>query len=202
MHSLKKKSIANSLLRLGSCIGNLSRFDMKQYNRGMKLGKAFSDSLIIEQKQEIRRTRDTGNSWWLGAGRALIFATVLFVAFFILAWRLFELTVVRGHEYRTLADGNRTRELVRHAPRGLLLDRTGKPLVANIPQYRLLKPCEKNSNQDCTVTITKEEGNKLNASGLAPGNFLEVDFRSSYLYPDSTSQVTGYTGELSPRELA
>ncbi len=168
----------------------------------MKLGKAFSDNLIIEQKQEMRRTHDTGDSWWLGAGRALIFATILFIAFFILAWRLFELTMVRGHEFRTLADGNRTRELVRHAPRGLLLDRTGKPLVANIPQYRLLKPCEKNSNQDCTVTITKEEGQKLSASGLPAGNFLEVDFRREYLYPDSASQVTGYTGELTERELA
>ncbi|MBI5619872.1 hypothetical protein HY950_02835 [Candidatus Gottesmanbacteria bacterium] len=99
----------------------------------MKLGKAFSDSLIIEQKKEKRRVSDDGDSWWLGAGRSLMMATVLLVALFILAWRLFALTVVEGGRYRLLADGNRTRELTRHAPRGILYDRTGKPLVVNIP---------------------------------------------------------------------
>ncbi len=167
----------------------------------MKLGKAFSDSLVIEQKKEFRHTRDAGDSWWLGVGRALIFATILCVSFFILSWRLFDLTLIRGHEFRDLADGNRTRELIRHAPRGILLDRTGKPLVANVPLYRLLKPCEEDSNQDCTVTITREEGDRLASGGLAPGNFLEVDYRREYVYPESTSHVTGYIGELTEKEL-
>ncbi|KKW10238.1 MAG: Penicillin-binding protein 2 [Microgenomates group bacterium GW2011_GWC1_49_7] len=173
----------------------------------MKLGKAFSDSVIIEKKQEFRRSRDSGDSWWLGAGRALIFTTLLFIAFFILLWRLFDLTIIRGHEFRALADGNRTRELIRHAPRGLLLDRTGRPLTANIPQYRLLKPCEDNMQEDlpageagCTATITKEEGERLIQSGLPPGNFLEVDYQRRYLF-DSLSQVTGFTGELGETEL-
>lgn len=100
----------------------------------MKLGKAFSDSLSATQKTATHMPREGAASWWLGAGRALIFATILFVSFFVLMWRLFDLTIIRGHEFRALADSNRTRELVRHAPRGLLLDRTGKPLVENIPQ--------------------------------------------------------------------
>jgi len=166
----------------------------------MKLGKAFSDSVIIEQKQEFRRTRDLGDSWWLGAGRALIFATFLCIAFFVLLWRLFDLTMVRGHEFRALADGNRTRELVRHAPRGTLLDRAGRPLTANVPQYRLLKPCAEGL-EDCTVAVTREEGERLTKAGLPAGNFLEVDYRRQYL-ADSLSQVTGFTGELGPGELA
>ncbi|MCX6793828.1 MAG: penicillin-binding transpeptidase domain-containing protein [Candidatus Gottesmanbacteria bacterium] len=167
----------------------------------MKLGKAFSDSFSVEQRSATHMPRVHGENWWLGAGRALIFATVLFVAFFVLIWRLFDLTIIRGHELRTLADNNRTRELVRHAPRGLLLDRTGKPIVSNIPQYRLLKPCEKNSNQDCTQMLSKEEGDALATTGLPVGSFLEVDYRRLYLYPDSLSQVTGYTGELTDKEL-
>lgn len=165
----------------------------------MKFGKAFSDSVSQEQTIHMRPVRE-GNSWWLGTGRALMFATILFVAFFVLAWRLFDLTVIRGHELRALADTNRTRELVRHAPRGLLLDRTGKPLVANIPEYRLLKPCEGNSNEDCTQTITKEQGDALAKSGLPPGNYLEVDYRRQYRY-ESLSQVSGFTGELNDTEL-
>lgn len=159
----------------------------------MKLGKAFSDSISLTGKSATRMPRVQGSSWWLGAGRALIFATILFVAFFVLLWRLFDLTIIQGHEFRVLADANRTRELVIHAPRGLLLDRTGKPLVANIPQYRLVG--------NTTKTISQEEGDALAATGLPAGSFLEVDYRRQYAYPDSLSQVTGYTGELTDTEL-
>jgi penicillin-binding protein 2 len=159
----------------------------------MKLGKAFSDSVSVTQKTATRIPRVQGASWWLGAGRALIFATILFVAFFVLAWRLFDLTIIQGHEFRVLADNNRTRELIIHAPRGILLDRTGKPLVTNIPQYRLVG--------NTTKTISKEDGDFLATTGLPAGSFLEVDYRRQYVYPDSLSQVTGYTGELTDTEL-
>ncbi len=159
----------------------------------MKLGKAFSDNVSVTDRTATRMPRVHGGSWWLGAGRALIFATILFVAFFILLWRLFDLTIIQGHAFRTLADNNRTRELIIHAPRGILYDRTGKPLVANIPQYRLVG--------NTTKIISKEEGDQLAKSGLPPGTFLEVDWRRQYLYADSLSQVTGYTGELTDSEL-
>ncbi len=165
----------------------------------MKLGKAFSDSVSKEETVHVRREHD-GDSWWIGTGRALMFATVLFVALFILMWRLFDLTIIQGRQFRVLADNNRTRELIIHAPRGLLLDRTGKSLVANIPEYRLLQPCDKSGAQECTLVVSKEEGDRLEKSGLPAGNFLEVDYRRQYIY-DSLSQVTGYTGELSPAEL-
>ncbi len=159
----------------------------------MKLGKAFSDSVSANDKSATHVRRKTGVSWWIGTGRALIFATILCIAFFVLLWRLFDLTLIQGHELRALADNNRTRELIIHAPRGILLDRTGKPLVVNIPQYLLIG--------STTKTISKEEGDRLEKSGLAAGTFLEVDYRRQYLYPDSLSQVTGYTGELTDTEL-
>jgi penicillin-binding protein 2 len=159
----------------------------------MKLGKAFSDSVSVNGKSAAHKWRETGASWWIGAGRALIFATILCIAFFVLLWRLFDLTIIQGHRLRALADNNRTRELIIHAPRGILLDRTGKPLVVNIPQYRLVG--------STTKTISKEEGDRLEKSGLPAGTFLEVDYRRQYLYPDSLSQITGYTGELTDAEL-
>jgi penicillin-binding protein 2 len=66
-------------------------------------------------------------------------------------------------------------------------------LVENIPQYRLIG--------DTTKTISKEEGDRLAKTGLQAGTFLEVDYRRQYLFPDSLSQVTGYTGELTDTEL-
>ena len=165
----------------------------------VKLGSAFSDTLISSTRSISRRTHDDV-PWWAGSGRVLMFATLLFVSFFILLWRLFDLTIVHGVEYRRLADGNRTRELVRHAPRGMLLDRTGKVLVENIPQYRLIKPCAQGS-RECTEIISEEVGKRLSAGGLSNGQFLEVDYQRNYLINDAMAHVLGYTGELSEDEL-
>ncbi len=169
--------------------------------RRMKLGKAFADSVVIEQKTKNRLGRERGDSWWLGAGRALMFFTILFICFFILLWRLFDLTIVQGHHFRALADGNRTRELIRHAPRGILRDRTGKPLVENVPYYRLLKPCENNARVDCVTPISREEGDAMVEKGLPAGTFLEADYQRRYLYPSIASHLIGYTGEITAKEL-
>ncbi len=167
----------------------------------MKLGKAFSDSLIIEKKTRTRFISDPHGAWWLGSGRALLFSSLLCLIFFILIFRLFALTIIDGHRYRVLADGNRTRELVIHASRGILFDRTGKPLVANIAQYRLISPCQEKINDICIVHLSKEEGEKLSKSGLPAGSFLEVEYMRQYLYPEATAHVVGYTGELTSSEL-
>ncbi|HUD19883.1 MAG TPA: penicillin-binding transpeptidase domain-containing protein [Patescibacteria group bacterium] len=167
----------------------------------MKLGKAFSDSVEEEHNLIMRKTSDDEPSWWLGMGRVLLFISILCIAFFILLWRLFDLTIVQGHHFRVLADDNRTKELVRHAPRGLLLDRTGKPLVTNIPYYRLLKPCSGTTDIDCVTPVSREEGDALAKKGLPAGTFLEVDYRRDYLMPEALSHVIGYTGELTPGEL-
>lgn len=96
----------------------------------VKLGSAFSDNVVSDGRRWSHAKEES--PWWAGAGRALMFATILCVGFFVLVWRLFDLTVINGREYRKRSDNNRTRVLVRHAPRGILLDRTGKPLVENI----------------------------------------------------------------------
>lgn len=173
----------------------------------MKLGSAFSESITTGDKIASRLVDEKKGHWWLGAGRALIFASIFFVAFFILLWRLFDLTVISGHRLRGLADSNRTRELIIHSPRGNLLDRTGKPLTANIPQYRLTKPCEKTADRDgsqlqsCTEHISKEEGDQLKSEGIAEGWYLEQDYLRQYPYGESLAHIVGYTGELSVSEL-
>ena len=168
----------------------------------MKLGSAFSDNLVSSNKVRSKQKPDEA-PWWAGAGRALMFATVLCIGFFVLLWRLFDLTLVHGREYRHLSDNNRTRDVVRHAPRGILLDRTGKPLVANIPQYRLFAPCDATQVGECISFLTQEEGDRLvQVGGLPAGQFIEVDYIRRYLYGDALAHVVGYTGELSQEELS
>lgn len=166
----------------------------------MKLGTAFSDSLVTEKHKVSRDADNESRSWWLGMGRILMFATMFCIAFFILLWRLFDLTVIRGRSFRLLADGNRTRELVRHAPRGILKDRTGKPLVTNIPYYRLIQPCTEETSE-CTTPLTQEAGEALAKKGLPAGSFLEIDYQRRYLYPEAAAHLVGYTGEVTEREV-
>lgn len=166
----------------------------------VKLGSAFSDN-VVQSAHARSQGRGSDVPWWAGAGRALVFATLLCIGFFILSWRLFDLTLTHGLEYRKLSDNNRTRNLVRHAPRGLLLDRTGKPLVTNVPQYRLLKPCATRGIQECVTYLPKEEGDRLAKQGLPSGEYLEVDYVREYPYEDALAHVLGYTGELSQEEL-
>src|SRR3989344_1826427 len=165
----------------------------------MKLGRAFSDSLILERKTAGRFTKDSSSNWWLGSGRALIFSSIFFLAIFALLWRLFDLTVIRGRELRALADSNRTRELIRHAPRGILFDRTGKPLVVNRAVWRLRKPCE--GSDPCTKQLSQEEGEQLIREGLPDGWYLEQDYLRQYPHGEALAHVVGYLGELSDKEL-
>lgn len=166
------------------------------------LGSAFSDNLVSESKLRSRQKSDT-LPWWAGAGRALMFVTILCVGFFILFWRLFDLSVVHGREYRKLSDTNRTRGLTRHAPRGILRDRTGKPLVTNTPQYRLMKPCVSEGAAECISFLSQEEGDLLVRMGSLPaGQFVEVDYVRRYPFDAALAHVVGYTGELSAEELA
>lgn len=167
----------------------------------MKLGQAFSDSVIIEAKTASRVGKPPPRAWWLGAGRALLFTTILCAALFALGWRLFDLTLIHGYEFRALSDGNRTRELIRHAPRGRLLDRTGRELAYNNSVYRLILPCAGGSGEACTKILDAFARANLLEHGLPEGAYIEDDYARIYPAGKATSPVVGYTGEISNKEL-
>lgn len=171
----------------------------------MKLGNAFSDSIHASSSRIRHSGSDDTNYWWLGAGRVIIFALLFFLAFFILLVRLFDLTVIRGHQYRVMSDGNRIRELTRHAPRGKILDRSGQIIADNIAQYRLVRPCEQTEKTTesgaCVTYITKAKGEEMQQKGLTPGTFLEADYQRRYLDGESVAHIVGYTGEITDQEL-
>lgn len=57
--------------------------------------------------------------------------------FFLLAIRLWFLQIFNGKEFKELSENNRIRLVRTIAPRGLLLDRTGKVVVGNRPAFNL-----------------------------------------------------------------
>lgn len=62
---------------------------------------------------------------------------VVFILFFMLFGRLWYLQVIKGPEYRTLSESNRTRVQDILPTRGLILDRNGRLLVDNHPAFDL-----------------------------------------------------------------
>ncbi|MGD2080451.1 MAG: penicillin-binding protein 2 [Nitrospirota bacterium] len=60
---------------------------------------------------------------------------VVAILFFVLTFRLWQLQVVRGSEYKELSAENRLRVEKMPAPRGIIFDRNGIPLVKNSAFY-------------------------------------------------------------------
>lgn len=67
--------------------------------------------------------------------RFIAFAVTAALLLTLLGGRLFQLQVVNGDDYAARATQARTVEIPVRAPRGLVFDRTGRPLVVNAPSW-------------------------------------------------------------------
>jgi penicillin-binding protein 2 len=67
--------------------------------------------------------------------RFLVFALAAVIAIGALTARLFYIQIVNGVEFSALAEQNRTATEAVPAPRGLIFDRKGRPLVTNAAMY-------------------------------------------------------------------
>jgi len=70
--------------------------------------------------------------------RALLLGGVKALAFGGLAFRMYQLQVLEGERYRTLAEDNRINVRFQAPRRGVILDRFGRPLAYNRKTYRVL----------------------------------------------------------------
>jgi len=64
-----------------------------------------------------------------------LFAYMFIIAFFIILVRLWQLQILQGDQYRELSETNRLRIIATTAPRGIIFDRNGIPLVKNSPYF-------------------------------------------------------------------
>ncbi|MDP3955603.1 MAG: penicillin-binding transpeptidase domain-containing protein [bacterium] len=113
---------------------------------------------------------------------------LLFLSFGVLVFRLFSLTIIEGAHNRELADGQRIRLHKIVAPRGMIFDRNGKPLVQNVPIYKLKGK-----------TIERDEALKLEAAGKEGDLVVEVG--REYPYKEATAHLLGYLGEATEEEV-
>lgn len=96
-----------------------------------------TDAAATEERPET-----SARAQYLGVAvsrrRLVALIGVLMAAFGILTARAAQLQVFSGEEHRTQADRNRVRVLPTRAVRGVFFDRTGTPLVTNVPTFALM----------------------------------------------------------------
>ena len=67
--------------------------------------------------------------------KIVIISYIIAVVFIFLALRLWQLQILQGNEYRRLSEANMLRIVTIPAPRGIIFDRNGIPLVKNLPYF-------------------------------------------------------------------
>jgi len=153
------------------------------YRQKLNFPKAF-----FEKSGEIAKKRE---------GLVFIFGGLLGAGVLILLARLFELQIIFGHQNRQVADGNRIKRVITPAPRGIIFDRYHRPLVRNIPVYRLI-----GASGEKSQIISRQQALKIQAQGGSKSAQLVVGIGRDYLYGPSLAHVLGFLSEANPREIA
>lgn len=153
----------------------------------MKVGPSFSESIHTEKRSRLHNQFDPS----FFSMRVVIFPLLIALVGIILFGRLFFLQILAGQYYRDLSDTNRIRTQILHAPRGIIFDRNGNPLVYNVPGYRE----EVNGK---TVLLSQQEALTKIAAG---DKKLEVDSLRSYPLGQVAAHIVGYIGQISANEL-
>jgi penicillin-binding protein 2 len=152
----------------------------------VKIGPAFGDHIRLEKGQKHLEDFGKDNSI-----RSYILPVILIIGVVLIVARLFLLQIIEGNNYRKLSDGNRTRTIPIYAPRGIIFDREGTPLVFNVPGFREIVG-------DKLKLISKDDALKLLSEGKTN---LEIDSLRNYPYKDAIAHVLGYIGQISKEEL-
>ena len=122
------------------------------------------------------------------AKKFFVISYVVIIVFLFLVLRLWQLQVLQGDEYRKLSESNRLRIVNIPAPRGIIFDRNGIPLVKNSPYYfASVIPDEFDKRKihllAKVLSIPEEEIiDKLNKPGLSP--FIPVQLKQGLSFND------------------
>ncbi len=110
---------------------------------------------------------------------------VILCVFTVFVLRLWQLQVVEGDEYRRLAKNNRIRTEKIPAPRGIIYDRNGIPLVKNVPAFDISViseefPVEMEALLASVLSMSPEElSSKIEAGSRYPSKPVKVKINAS-----------------------
>ncbi len=99
------------------------------------------------------------------------------------------LQVVRGREFRALAESNHTRLVPLQAPRGALLDRGGRTLVENQPAFNVVLTPEHSEDLDRSIallarTLSMSEGQIRERLARRPGRYRPAIIKAGASFAD------------------
>lgn len=154
----------------------------------MKYGIAFPDYIKSKKRPFISRSSEKSER---NDTRSFLLPFALFIFVSVLFFRLFSLQVIDGSHYLALSDSNRIRTTTIHAPRGVIFDRNGVPLVYNIPGFRQIVNGK-------TELLSRDSALKKLAKGQKG---LEIDALRQYPEKDVFAHVVGYIGQINTTEL-
>jgi penicillin-binding protein 2 len=157
----------------------------------MKTGFAFGEHIRTE-KIKKRSYDDKPREMRM---RGFLMPVILILVAIILVYELFSLQIIHGDDYRKKSDVNRMRTSIIHAPRGIVFDRNGVPLILNVPGFRQIV---KKGSENKSVVLDKEKALALIAKGEKN---IEVNSLRQYPYKESLAHVLGYIGQISKNEL-
>jgi penicillin-binding protein 2 len=122
------------------------------------------------------------------SGKILIAGYILIGVLIILIMRLWQLQILQGSDYRKLSEANRLRIVSIAAPRGIIFDRNGIPLVKNTPYYYAsIIPDEFNKSKiDLLARLlgigAEEIHEKIDGSDLSP--FVPVRLKQGLTFSE------------------
>ncbi len=116
--------------------------------------------------------------------------------FGLLLVRMFDLQVLKGEQFRALADENRFYVQTIPATRGIFLDRYLRPVVLNQKYYYQLENSQALFSP--RKPISRDQALKLMAEDEA---LVSFELRRQYQFPWVLAHVLGYTGPVSAQDL-
>lgn len=152
----------------------------------VKIGPAFFDYV---NEEKVNRRRSFGN---FVPSDFLAFVPVFFLMliFAVITARIFYIQVLRSEYYKGLSDNNRTRTEIIPAPRGIIYDRRGRPLISNSATFTI-----KENGKD--KVINQQDALKL----ISDKKNINNTVTREYLYKSAFAHVLGYVGKVSENEV-
>jgi penicillin-binding protein 2 len=129
-------------------------------------------------------------------GRGRVASGILFFAFLFLIGSFFRTQVLQGARYVLQSETNRLREVPLPAPRGIILDRTGKVIAEDLPGYSISLLAR---TEDSLRVMMRHIGEVVPVTpeqiGAAVRRFRREPTRPTVLFPDAPFQLVSILEE-------
>ncbi|MFA6448236.1 MAG: penicillin-binding transpeptidase domain-containing protein, partial [bacterium] len=128
---------------------------------------------------------------------ALVLAFIVVAG--LIAARLAELQIVNGASMREISEKNSLRDIPIRSIRSQMVDRNGRELAVDIPQYKLFKIKQNGYWEEKRIGF--KEASEFEENGTPPGQYVEAVPTRYYPMGEVAAHLTGYAGEISPEEI-